>query len=127
MLQPVFYSFISFASNGNSSLEAKFLLNPAHPVFAGHFPGQPVVPGVCMLQIIKEGLEQVVGRKIILTQAANIKFLSMLVPVAHKEINLNIFFIISDEIFISNASLSFRDETFIKLSNARYVFAPSAE
>ncbi|MDO7875812.1 hydroxymyristoyl-ACP dehydratase [Hymenobacter sp. ASUV-10] len=127
MFQPEFYSFTSFASDGNSSVEARFLLNPSHPVFEGHFPGQPVVPGVCMLQIIKEGLEKALGKKILLAQAANIKFLSMLVPAADKEIILKVEFSVSREILISNASLSAYDEFFIKLSNARYLFASSAE
>jgi 3-hydroxyacyl-[acyl-carrier-protein] dehydratase len=68
MLQPDFYSFIRIVSNGSSSLEASFLLNPKHAIFAGHFPGQPVVPGVCMLQIIKEGLEQALDKKLVYKQ-----------------------------------------------------------
>lgn len=129
MLQPHFYSFIGFFTNGSSSLEASFRLTPEHAIFAGHFPGQPVVPGVCMLQIIKEGLEQAVGRKLFLTQAANIKFLSILVPVADKKINLRADFSVSteNEVIVLNASLSSHDDNFIKLSNAHYLFAPIAE
>ena len=127
MLQPDFYSFSRFNSDGNSLLEANFSLHPEHPIFAGHFPGQPVVPGVCMLQIIKEGLEQALGKKLFLSQAATIKFLSMLVPTADKEINLRAdFSVFAGEVTTSNISLSSRDEVFIKLNNARYLFAPSA-
>ena len=129
MLQPDFYSFTSLTTNGSSLLEATLLLNPAHPIFAGHFPAQPVVPGVCMLQIIKEGLEQAVGKSLFLNQAANIKFLSMLVPAADKEINLRTDFSIATvgEILLSSGSLSMYDEYFIKLSNARYLSASSDE
>lgn len=124
MLQPDFYSFLSLVSNGHSSLEASFLLYPEHPIFGGHFPGQPVVPGVCMLQIIKEALEKAIGKKLFLAQTANIKFLSMLVPVAKSEIYLRAEFAIpsENELMVANASLSSLDDNFIKLSNARYHF-----
>ena len=35
------------------------MLNPQHAIYNGHFPQQPVVPGVCMLQIIKECIEKI--------------------------------------------------------------------
>jgi 3-hydroxyacyl-[acyl-carrier-protein] dehydratase len=128
MLQPDFYSFIRIVSNGSSSLEASFLLNPKHAIFAGHFPGQPVVPGVCMLQIIKEGLEQALDVKLFFAKAASIKFLSMLVPIEGQEISLQADFNASGsgEIIVSNASLSYCRDNFIKLSNACYFIAPVA-
>jgi len=55
-------------------------LNPAHPVFKGHFPGNPVVPGVCQVQMVTESLQSVTGMKRFLKEADNIKFLSMINP-----------------------------------------------
>jgi 3-hydroxyacyl-[acyl-carrier-protein] dehydratase len=55
-------------------------LNPDHPVYGGHFPGNPVVPGVCQVQIIKELTSVVLEKEVILSQSDNIKFLSMIRP-----------------------------------------------
>ena len=30
------------------------ILNPDHLIYKAHFPGQPVTPGVCILQMIRE-------------------------------------------------------------------------
>jgi len=55
-------------------------LNPAHPIFSGHFPGQPVLPGVCMLEMVKEILEELLRQKLRISKGSQIKFLSMIPP-----------------------------------------------
>lgn len=55
-------------------------LNPDHEIYGGHFPDQPVVPGVIQLQIIKEIMEKAIGKKLVLTEMAFSKFLNMIVP-----------------------------------------------
>ena len=49
-----FYTLNQIAPQGEGKYICRITLNPAHPIFAGHFPGNPITPGVCMLQIIKE-------------------------------------------------------------------------
>jgi 3-hydroxyacyl-[acyl-carrier-protein] dehydratase len=36
----------------------KIKLNPEHEIFTGHFPDNPILPGVCVVQMIKEILQQ---------------------------------------------------------------------
>jgi 3-hydroxyacyl-[acyl-carrier-protein] dehydratase len=55
-------------------------LNPAHSIFTGHFPGQPVLPGVCMLEMVKEILEDLLQQKLRIFKGPQIKFLSMIIP-----------------------------------------------
>lgn len=55
-------------------------INAKHKIFDGHFPGQPVVPGVCMMQMVKEIMEHVTGRKTILAKAHEMKFLVVIDP-----------------------------------------------
>jgi 3-hydroxyacyl-[acyl-carrier-protein] dehydratase len=42
----------------------KVLLNPEHEIFVGHFPNNPILPGVCIVQMIKEIQHQLVISKI---------------------------------------------------------------
>jgi 3-hydroxyacyl-[acyl-carrier-protein] dehydratase len=63
-----------------SGLVAEIELEPHHPVFEGHFPGNPLLPGVCTVQIIKELLERVFNGRLIMTKAKNIKYLGFVNP-----------------------------------------------
>ena len=56
MLKDSLYRILNI-SGENNAIEAIIELDEHHDIFKGHFPGQPVLPGVCMLQITKEILE----------------------------------------------------------------------
>ena len=56
-------------------------LNAAHEIYGAHFPGEPVTPGVCLVQMAGELLEECLGRKLQLKKAVNVKFLSPVSPV----------------------------------------------
>jgi 3-hydroxyacyl-[acyl-carrier-protein] dehydratase len=69
---------------------ATLILHPGHEIFKGHFPGQPVLPGVCMIQIIKDVVEEITGNRFLLQESKQIKFLKMLIPDNSKPINLSL-------------------------------------
>ena len=79
MLLGDFYTITKPAVLGNT-IRAEIRLNPAHPVFAGHFPGQPLVPGVCMMEMVKEIFEHTMGSPCRIVQSDIAKFLSMIDP-----------------------------------------------
>lgn len=59
---------------------AAITINKNHEVFQGHFPGNPVTPGVCMMQIIKELTEEIVSEKLFMQSSSNIKFMAIINP-----------------------------------------------
>lgn len=61
-------------------LETKIRFNPAHPLFAGHFPGRPVVPGVCVFEIIREVLREATGMQASVQSIASVKYMRPLLP-----------------------------------------------
>ncbi len=71
---------------------AKVILDPDHAIFKGHYSGKPVLPGACMLQIVRDTLEAALNRQVVLKQAPQMKFLLMVDPRQNSElaINLNI-------------------------------------
>jgi len=64
MLLDNFYTILSSESSDSTIWTIQVKLNPGHPVYQGHFPGHPVVPGVCLLQLIKECVEDIRQQKL---------------------------------------------------------------
>lgn len=119
MLQNTFYTVEGAPETTATSGRATIRLNPDHAIFAGHFPGQPVVPGVCMLQIIKELLEGATRQALQLARASNIKFLMVRTPGAHEIDSVQVNFDSSENgILVSEATISSGADRFIRLQQA---------
>ncbi|PUZ25137.1 3-hydroxyacyl-ACP dehydratase [Chitinophaga parva] len=89
MLENSFY-IITHEERGNNSITVTVTLNPAHPIFEGHFPGRPVVPGVCMMQIVKELLDRGTAQDTLLRHGSNIKFLHFIDPTRQPEVLISV-------------------------------------
>ncbi|HLZ86968.1 MAG TPA: hypothetical protein VKQ52_07010 [Puia sp.] len=79
MLRNDFYTVGKIEKEG-LSIKTSLYLTVDHPLYQGHFPARPVVPGVCMLQMIKELTELATGRALQLSTARTMKFLLPIVP-----------------------------------------------
>ena len=69
---------------------ANIMINKDHIVFKGHFPHNPVMPGVCMMQIIKEITEKIVDKTLFMQSASNIKFMAIINPFVTPELELQL-------------------------------------
>ena len=81
MLLDNFYTLLSSESPNSITWTIRVKLNPEHAIYQGHFPEHPVVPGVCLLQLIKECAEDIRRHKLQYTQVSSCKFLSVVNPV----------------------------------------------
>lgn len=89
MLIQNFYQTIVLQETANLSYNAQIHLNAAHPIFKGHFPDNPVMPGICMIQIIKELTESVLKQELFMEQVSNVKFMALINPEKCAEITIN--------------------------------------
>lgn len=64
------------------------ILNPDHLIYKAHFPGQPVTPGVCILQMLQELLSIQVGKQLFIKNIKNAKFISMMSPVTDSRVSV---------------------------------------
>lgn len=61
-----------------TAIERGFCVPPSHPALAGHFPGNPVVPGVLLLDCVVLLIEAATGTRV--EGLRQIKFLSAVRP-----------------------------------------------
>lgn len=100
------FFYITNLDEGDGKITAVLELNATHKIFEGHFPGRPVVPGVCMIQMVKEILESVLEKSTRLAGADLIKFLVVIDPTENNVVHAEIkYFIDGDEKIIVGASL----------------------
>ena len=64
-------------------------LHPEWPIYKAHFPGHPITPGVCIVQMIQELLQRALRRDVTLCKAKNIKYLSIISPEKVSELNVS--------------------------------------
>ena len=62
------------------TIEKNFLIDPLHPSLSGHFPGNPIVPGVVLLGEILESICQSLGHPLRISNVPVVKFHSLLRP-----------------------------------------------
>ncbi len=115
MLIKDLYKLTNF-SNEEGEVKAEIHLNKDNEIFKGHFPGNPVMPGVCMIQIIKELTEKATEKSLFLSQTSNIKFMAIINPNVTPDLAINITITeIEDGYKIKNDS-SFGDTLALKMS-----------
>ena len=68
-----------------------------HEIYKAHFPGLPITPGVCLMQMARELLEDHTGLPLEITLVKNVKFLSVISPVEQPRITCSMSHIIVGE------------------------------
>ncbi len=115
MIKPVF-DIVTVTQN-ESSLSAALVVNADSEIFNGHFPGQPVVPGACMLQLVKDLLSETLKVSHKLLKADNIKFLGLVQP-GVEGLNLNVNHQLNDNQIKLTAILSSAETIYMKLQGS---------
>ena len=79
ILQDNLYTIVSQQKeNGLDTFRIR--LHPEWPIYKAHFPGHPITPGVCIVQMVQELLQECLHRKVILQKAKHIKYVSIISP-----------------------------------------------
>ncbi len=105
MLIPNLYSIKKSETIDDFNFNIQIELNPKHEIFDGHFPNNPIMPGVCMIQIIKELTELFTSQNLFLSKVSNVKFMAIINPFTHSVLDLNLNIINNgEEVKVKNSS-----------------------
>lgn len=113
-----FYKIGGIEEQESGKFKVNITLNKDHEIFKGHFPGNPVTPGACMIQIIKELTSQILGYKIVMSSTSNVKFMALINPEVSPDLILDLDINAGDETAIKvKNTTSFGDTIALKMSN----------
>ena len=87
MLKDNFYKIVNAGKNEND-LFFSIELNENHSIFQGHFPDNPITPGVVQMEIVKELLQVDKAQKLKMISMSNCKFLAILNPNENNSIDV---------------------------------------
>ncbi|MDR7129132.1 3-hydroxyacyl-[acyl-carrier-protein] dehydratase [Algoriphagus sp. 4150] len=110
--QTIDISILSQAET-DSVIEVRVLGNS--PVFEGHFPGNPILPGVIMVEAVRSSLQKLFGKEFHLKTALSIKFLSVLNPAENEIVHLGIKHTEVENGLKIEANLFLEDTVFFKM------------
>jgi 3-hydroxyacyl-[acyl-carrier-protein] dehydratase len=119
MLSGIFFDIQSFTTEEPVGIQQRHLvvvtLNRDHSIYRGHFPGNPVVPGVCQVQMVRELVETAVKQPLKLTESDNIKFLAMINPAVNPQLEFTMIIKpVTDHQFAVTASIGSGSTVFLK-------------
>ena len=75
MLKGELYEIINLTNE-----ESEVRLLPSSVVYAAHFPGYPITPGVVIVKIAVELMSEICGHAVDVISARNMKFVSPVIP-----------------------------------------------
>ncbi len=108
---------IESLSKEENKVTASVVLNADHAIFAGHFPDNPILPGVCQMLMVRDLLGKSLERKLVAKTVGNMKFMKPISPVEAKELEFEITYSeIEEGALKTTAKISSKDGVCFKLS-----------
>lgn len=74
------FQLSSCTSKAEGQFVAQLIPDSGHPVFQGHFPGRPITPGACLIQLALELAQHCFHVPMQLDTIKNVKFLRLIQP-----------------------------------------------
>ena len=102
ILNDTFYT-VTELTKGENAVDATIKLNASHAIFEGHFPNNPVTPGVVEMEIVKEILSLGLEKPLKMKTMSSCKFLAVLNPINVENVHVKI-------------SISEMDDAFVRIS-----------
>jgi 3-hydroxyacyl-[acyl-carrier-protein] dehydratase len=90
MLKDDFFSIIIHSITDTRQAEFTIALNPEHTIYKAHFPGNPITPGVCILQMAIELFSFLQQTDFKVKKIKTAKFIHPILPTIHPVLHYQI-------------------------------------
>lgn len=89
-LEGNYYTLLGEERQGESSATFHISLLSDCDIYRGHFPGNPVCPGVCNMQTVKECAEKLTGKPLQVATVRQCRLKAVATPVACSELDVKV-------------------------------------
>lgn len=117
MIDGSFYTIVGTYDTDPLHIRREIVFCMDHVIFKAHFPDDPIVPGVCTLEIIRQLVTEVVGGEIRIPTVKNMKFLNLMTPAEGKVFTFDIQLVEQSEtLFSAKTTISDPETIVVKAS-----------
>jgi len=74
------YSLTNIKKSSSNEILASAIASDRSPWFSGHFPGEPILPGVALLGMVFDAIKQAYGKNLKISRLKRIKFKQIIKP-----------------------------------------------
>ncbi len=85
----MWYSLLSLKKNADSTLSAQVTVSDGSPWFTGHFPDNPILPGIAQLNMIAEVIALARQENLCIKALRRVKFKKIVQPGERLEIHVS--------------------------------------
>lgn len=117
MLQNNFYTILEQKIDDEEAV-FKIRFNPLYIIYNAHFRGNPITPGACIVQIIKELASLSLNKSLMIKEIKNLKFINVIIPHQYPEVFVQ-FSLVNDDItaiYHLKGTVYVKEEIFSKFS-----------
>ena len=113
LLKKKFYDIIESHKDGATGVYHVAIL-PECSVYQGHFPGDPICPGVCNIETIKECVCDLLGCDLRIQSIKQCRLTAIATPTVCPEVSITINCTPKDEAFIIQATIADDKQTYME-------------
>ena len=74
------YSLTNIKRSSSNEIFADAIASGKSPWFSGHFPGEPILPGIALLGMVFEAIKQAGDKNLIISGVKRVKFKKIIKP-----------------------------------------------
>jgi len=78
--QESWYTLTNIKRSSSNEILADAIASVKSPWFSGHFPGEPILPGVALLGMVFDAIKQACGKNIKISGVKRVKFKQIIKP-----------------------------------------------
>ena len=114
MLENKFYKILSIDKHDDTSATYHVAILPDCNVYEGHFPGDPVCPGVCNIETIKECASDLVGRPLRIHTIKQCRLTAIATPTVCPEVDVTVNVQVNDDACVVLATIADASQTYME-------------